>query len=349
MLRELTINVALGVLVVFSVVQVLIIIYTWYLRKSSAKFEADMSKYRADMENLLENETGPIPADFIPGDVASHHGQKLLREYIQAHCAAGRNPHTQRIREYADKTGLLAKLRKESSSGDRWKRASAMRILAEIAAAEDLPVFRKALESTRFKPVVLAAGIGLANIGAHDHLKLVITKLYNVRHPNRDEILSLVSDYYADAAEQCIELLEDSSLPSPLRASLVDVVGVQRARSAKDALEKILAEGTDLVMVIHLLEALEKIGDENSCSVILPFLKDEDFRCRLKAVNALERIAGDRYLKETEELLSDPDIFVRRNAAEAMSRMGGKGARSTPGADRIREQGRICYFKDGFS
>lgn len=325
MFGSLSIYTSVGFLAVLSFFLLTIVMYTWLIRKKFDRLEADMIVYSAELDSMFSNNDKPVPEKFFSRDISHGYNIELLTKYVQEKCLAAKHPHIERIKEYALTVGLTDRLRKQVYRGDPWKRAIALRLLAEVGQEADRAVFREILNHSSFRPLIFAAAIGLANHGITDCIQTIIEKLYNRKKPNRDEVLSIISYFESIAIDPCIELIKKDKLMTPLKATLIDYLGTRRAYSAKPILEDILKKSTDGELNLHTIEALEKVGDRNSCGSILPFLKDIDFRVRLKAVNALERLAADEYLETAEKLLSDPNLFVRRNAAEAITRMGSKG------------------------
>jgi hypothetical protein len=311
---------------VLAVMQIFIIIYTWRVRKKSARLETDLEEYAEELDTIFKNSHDPIPEDFFTNIESSIKIRRyLLQQYIEEHCMTKTYPHKKRIVKYAAAIGLTDQLRKHSQRGEQWARAEALRILAEVGTEEDIALFRHTLEHSHFKPELIAAVAGLAKDDVIDQVKTAVIKIYDDKNPNRDEILAILAYYSDGAIDHCLEMISDEETPLILKATLIDFVGVKKAKTAAPLLEELLARTDNSELDLHLIEALEKVGTEKSCAVILPFLTAPDFRVRLKAVNALERLAKDKYLNEAEVLLSDENLFVRRNAAEAMSRMGHNG------------------------
>lgn len=325
MLGFITIYTSVGLLVVLSLLLLAIIMYTWLIRKKFDRLEADMIVYSDELDSILVDNDKPVPEKFFSRNISHGYNIELLTKYIQEKCLERKHPYIKRIKEYAEAVGLTERLRRQVYRGDPWKRAIALRLLAEVGQEADRAVFREILEQSSFRPMIFAAAVGLANHGVTDCIEIIIEKLYNRKKPNRDEVLSIISYFESTAVDPCIDLIKKDKLISPLKATLIDYLGTRRARSAKPILEDILKKSTDGELNLHVIEALEKVGDRDSCASILPFLKDKDFRVRLKAVNALERLAADEYLETAEQVLSDSNLFVRRNAAEAISRMGERG------------------------
>ncbi len=311
---------------VLALMMLFIIIYTWRVRKKADRLETDLKEYADELHTLFENSDESISEDFFTHIESSIKIRRyLLHEYIQEHCMTKTYPHKKRIVEYAAAIGLTDQLRKRSQHGEQWARADALRILAEVGTEEDIKLFRHTLDHSHFKPELIAAVVGLAKDDVTDQLKTAITKIYDDKNPNRDEILAILAYYSEGAVDHCLEMINIEETPLILKATLIDFVGVKKAKASAPILEELLARTDNGELDLHLIEALEKVGTEKSCAVILPFLNAPDFRVRLKAVNALERLSKDKYLNEAEALLADKNLFVRRNAAEAISRMGHSG------------------------
>lgn len=316
---------SLGLVAVLGAVQIFIMLYIWWFRRQALFHEEQLSKYSNELEACLDRSAADVPLDFFSEDISGRRNRALLKDFIRTRCTSSTHRHIGRIKTFALGCGLTGMIRADALAERGWNRAVALRLLAVISDASDTALFRRILEESRFKPEILAAAIGLANSDEHAGIRLFMGKLYDEKHPNRDEVLSVLYQYYHGSVEECAELIGDKTLPLQLRATLVDFIGVAKHRPARAVLEGMLGPACERDMVLHVIEALEKVGAESSCELILPYLDDQEFRVRLKAVNALERLAGSRYMAEAERLLSDPDVFVRRNAAEAVSRMGPEG------------------------
>ncbi len=328
---HLTIYSALGCFAVMASMIIFVIIYIWHYRRKETRREESLNAYTAEIEDFFRNNSGPIPEEFF-SDKVPHVKYRifLLRQYVLEHTMAKRSPHKDIISVYAKTIGLTHQLRRQSKRGNKWYRADALRMLAELGNEADMKLFESVIENSSFKPAIMAALTGLAKHDATSKVRYAFEKMCDTKHPNRDELLSVLSNYSDAAVEQCVDMIGDARLPVMLRASVIALVGVKKTKSSVPALEEVLENSDDSELHLHAIEALEKVGNEGSCLIILPFLNASDFRVRLKAVNALERLAGDRYIEESEVLLGDEDLFVRRNAAEAISRMGKKGM------DRLR-------------
>lgn len=324
-IKNATLYSSLWILTVLSGLLLLLMIVTLRTRRNLKRLEDDRERYSIELDNHLLSSPERIPDDFFSEKISKRYNLDLLTSYIQHKCLNSEKANMERVKEYARSCGLTERLRKRSSTGNPWKRAIALRILSEISSDEDVPFLKNIVKKGTFPQEILAASIGLANNGVADCIKISIEKVYSEKQPNRDEILALLSYFDESAVEPCIELVKDKSLTPPLRAVLIDFLGVRRARQAKTFLEDILKSETGSELNLHVIEALEKVGDGDSCDIILPYTKDTDFRVRLKAVNALERLSNDKYIDVAKNMLSDPEMFVRRNAAEAISRMGERG------------------------
>lgn len=328
---KLTLGTALGCMAVLSAFFFWTILYIWLYRRRATKVEEDRKKFTEEFNRALSHRGAAVSTEAFSDKHTKKYHNELLVHYIQKNCFGKNHPDLNRIREYANKTGLMKELRKRAAHGQSWKRAMAVRVLAALGDSSDIILFRDTLARSRFRPEIFAAAVGLINHGITESLGDILDKLYDPQKPNRDQILALIGYFGPIAAEPIIQYIRNRDVPPVLKATLIDFLGVQKARMARPLLEETLKQAPGSLISLHIIEALEKLGTRDSCGVILPYLKDPDFRVRLKAVNALERLAGSEYIASAEALLSDPDLFVQRNAAEAISRMG------APGISRLRE------------
>ncbi len=316
------IGVATGIisLVVMLSFFAFIVFYLWYLRRSLDKLDRNLAKLR----DMFASGAGYDLIQEFLSSLGRRSGIKVLNELLEQDCYASTHPRIGDIRKLAEAAGVLASARNAMKAGNQWKRAVAIRTLSVLDDRQSIPLVLEALDKRDFKPELFAAAVSLARFGEHGYAAKAMKKIYDERQHNRDMLLSVLTEFGARESG-IVDMLEAADIPDDFKGAVADVIGVQRIMEYRPLVEKLLSSANDPELKLHLLEALEKIGVESSCGLVVKFLPDADFRVRLKALNALERLAGDKYIDDILKMLSDSDVFVRRNAAEAVSRMGARG------------------------
>jgi HEAT repeat protein len=230
-------------------------------------------------------------------------------------------------RTVADVSGFSQYMRRQAARSKGWKKALSLRTLSYLRDPANIPIFRNVLKTTSFYPCIFAAALGLALCGDTESLQDVIKKIYREQSPKGDALLTVLATYGKKAVSKIHQLLMEGSLSVTETCVLIDLLGFFRYQPASSTLVQMLSNTKNTEVLIHVIETLALIGDKETADILLPFLRHQDFRVRLKAVHAIQRLGNRRYMTEIEALLWDNDWWVRRNAAEAISRMGEMGMR----------------------
>jgi len=70
-------------------------------------------------------------------------------------------------------------------------------------------------------------------------------------------------------------------------------------------------------VLIHVIKALGMSGDRETANILLPFLRHEDFRVRLRAVHTIQRLGDTRYMTEIEAYADEALVKGERNVEYA--------------------------------
>ncbi len=310
---------------ILSIYLIVIVIHLFNRRHANESVRIHMKKKTPEFDELIEKVAANTSDDAEIRRVLPPAAFPYFARYIEHRLAGTGNVDASVESTIAEKSGFADHLRKRIQKHGGWKRALALRSLSYLRNSRDIELFRSILETDRFKHAIFAAALGLGLCGDTESLEAVLRKLYVETPSNRDMVLSTLLAYGNKGADAMNKVLASAELVPAVQGVIVDFLGTLKHRPALPTILKLLKHATDKEAAIHFMEALEKIGSEKDCEVLLPYLKDSDFRMRLKAINALERLAGSRYLDEAEQLMNDESPWVTRNAAEAISRMGPDG------------------------
>lgn len=315
----------LALWLVLFIIFVVLILHLLIVRIRTRQLEAKIKKTKIALQGVIERFVKKEISDKEIIETLGGKNLPYLRICVEDLCFE-KCSCIDDLRYISNVTGLTDKMRSEAIRGKKWSRTFSIRCLAYLGNHEDISLLKTVLGKDKFKYAMLVATTGLGSCNDEYVVRDIIQRIFDPKKPNRDMLLSSLTAVGKSNAKHVTKVLSDSSLHDDVISTLADVLGVWHYRPSRQILEKYLEQTKNPEVRLHIIEALEKVGDTSTCDKIIPHLKDEDFRVRLKAVNALERLAGDTYMNlALDLLLNDPDRFVKRNAAEAISRMGHLG------------------------
>lgn len=286
------------------------------------------AKQMQDVETLLHDQWTQDPSPELSHKdrrKLTAHSFAALSRYVRNH--ADHLPPDQRVRlrDLAQDLGYHAYLRKQVWKRRTWDRALHIRCLANLADPQDIPTFRDVLENDTFQVCIYSAAIGLANCGHTESIPLVIKRGLSMHPPNNDMLLAVLMKFGPDGCTEALNMLTHSEFAPIISCVILDYVGhVGNAEVAGKLLELLRSHQNSDVRA-HTIDAISHLGTKAMAAEVLPFMRDLDYRVRIKAVNGLEHLGGTDYLEQIAECLEDTNPWVRRSAAEALARLGEEG------------------------
>src|SRR3989339_66769 len=228
-------------------------------------------------------------------------------------------------RRLANISGFVSWVRKRAQEKKKWQQAIALRTLTYFRDPADIPLFRSILDTWTFFPCANAAVIGLGLCNDTQSIEPIICRISRTNSPNRDVLLTVLNPLVKDGAEEMHRLLKSGKLHEAAVCVLIDLLREHGYRPAHNTLESLLEKSESEEIRIHCIEALSVLGDAESVDILIPFLVEDNFKLRLKAISAVARLFGGRALPFVEKYIRDMNWWVKRTAAEALYRMGSQG------------------------
>ncbi len=303
---------------VFVFLNILLILNILWIRFYNYSTQHKMTTLEKKFDSLIEKareselNSGKIKRTIPPKDFP------YFERYLRNNISSTQKDNVSAERSISRISGFSDHLCRRILKRRKYPQAIALRTLSYLRDKENIPIFRMVLKYESYYPCVYAAAIGLALCRDTQSLRLIAERIFKAEQPNRDQLLAIMYNFGRTAAPHIHHYLDEEFLPEEKATALVDLLGLYRYYPAKHTLERIAGKTKSSELLIHVIETLGFLGDENTMQLFLNLLKHGDFRIRLKAVRSLAFLGGENYTKQVKDMLEDDDEWVRTNAAEAL-------------------------------
>ena len=192
-----------------------------------------------------------------------------------------------------------------------WVRVRAVEAL-ELLGEKSIPSLLIALEDEDAE-VRKRAALALEKIG---YIEKILDE-YGAEQYKADirKILVMV------ARAGVIESLGDRLLTGDvnLQKRIVRILGEAETLDAAEPLIALLKITVDWTLKARIIEGLGKIGANESASLLIHYIKDNEYWVRRSAVEALGMLHAEKYAENIASILSDPNPLARESALRALS------------------------------
>ncbi len=316
-----------GITVFFLMILAGIFVYALYYRLRNNRTEEAMSRLRPVYVNLVSAVRAGTATDEDIRRTVIEPEYRYFERFLRTTVSGIHDGDVTAERRIAAVSGYAEWLRARVERVSPWKQALVLRTLSYFRSEDNIPVFRRIIETSAFPPSILAAGVGLALCDSYTDMGPVFAKIYESSGCNEDVLLMVISAYGQESAPYLHELFRDKPLSVNESCIMADALGIFRYRAALPTLTGRLFADPHPELALHIMDALKLIGDKPLVPRLLPYLQHADYQMRVKTALTVSALGGADVIAAIEPLLADRKWWVRRNAAEAILNTGPAGLR----------------------
>ncbi len=262
---------------------------------------------------------GGYPQQMLQGWVSDSVFREVAIEYLKF--LEGK--HRDRVLRFAYEVGIGHKLHRDLSKRRARVRSAAAEGLAQLGHDASVPYLLPALQD-RSESVRINAAHALSRIGDEESIPAVLAALIDDLEWAQNRMADALIEFGSPAVLPITEVVGDTSVPSPVRRLLIQVLG----EIGDDQAEPVLLAGLssdDLEIRIRSVAALSTAGSPPSVDHLIQAMYDPDWRVRAQAANALAIRMDPLAIPSLTLALRDSGWWVRQNAATALMQIpGGK-------------------------
>jgi len=320
--QQLTVRLALFLILLFSMLTVSLIIFTFLSRIYNELVRIRNDRFSKIYENLfflyLNNPNDP---HLISNMRKIRHKEKFY-QFLIPYLKTLKGLEHDRTMQLIYELKIPPEMQKHLNHRRRWKRAYAAFVLGELKYAPALPYLEKAARD-KFYFVQFQAARAIIRIGNTRYLYRAILFLFYTPHLSPYQMMLGLMELPESGLEICLEILKEvNALTDVQKKLIVDLFTYRRYNTAAPEILELLKQTRHWELKISCIRALGLLNYMPAVFVLRNMLQEKDWVLRSQVLLTLGRIGDLGSLPEFLEDLKSNIFWVKYNAGLALYYLG---------------------------